>query len=242
MNNKLEVVQGDTETTMLTFDLQRFTEGETTTTGAETTTTETTTGSDTTTTAAETTATTGAETTTATTETTAAENATGAPEKYADFKLPEGFDMDSEALTEFLPLAKEAGMTQETAQKAIGLHTKAIGAIMGKMEAHRNEAYKTVMAEVKADSLLGGTKYEENVGKINSVLNKFGGEGSADIFHAAVAQIAAYNPQQSKVMYSTLHAIAKAASADNSFITGGPAKNNTSVADILFSESLKEKK
>lgn len=150
------------------------------------------------------------------------------PEKYADFTLPEGFQMDAEALTEFMPLAKELGMTQEAAQKAIGLHTKAIGAIMGKIESHRDEAYKAVMTDIKADKTLGGQAYEANVGKINSVLENFGGKGVAETFHASIAQIAAHDPAQAKAMYTTLHAIAKAASVDNSLIMGMPRNTNGS--------------
>jgi len=150
--------------------------------------------------------------------------------------------MDKEALEEFLPMAKELGMSQDAAQKAVSLHTKAIGAIMGRMEQHRNEAYEEVMAGIKADPQLGGTKYEANVGKINGVLDKFGGDGAAVIFHQAVAQIAAYDPAKAKAMYNTMHSIAKAASSDDRFINGSAAKGTASTAEILFADSLKEKK
>lgn len=148
------------------------------------------------------------------------------PETYADFELPEGFEMDAAALEEFMPLAKSLGMTQEAAQQAIGLHTKAISSIMARIEEQRTEAYANVMKDIKADKSLGGKAYEANIGKINSVLTNFGGEGVADTFHAAVAQIAAHDPAQAKAMYSTLHAIAKAASIDNSLVLGMPRRVN----------------
>ena len=49
---------------------------------------------------------------------------TGAPETYADFTLPEGVTVDAELLGEFLPMAKELGLTQEKAQEMVGLAAK----------------------------------------------------------------------------------------------------------------------
>src|SRR6266852_5763511 len=43
----------------------------------------------------------------------------GAPEKYADFRVPEGFKFDPEALTEAQATFKELGLTQDQAQKLV---------------------------------------------------------------------------------------------------------------------------
>src|SRR5882724_632079 len=48
----------------------------------------------------------------------------GAPEKYADFKVPEGFKFDEKALTEATAAFKELGLTQEAAQKLIDTYAK----------------------------------------------------------------------------------------------------------------------
>jgi len=48
----------------------------------------------------------------------------GAPEKYADFKVPEGFKFDEKALTEAQAAFKELGLTQEGAQKLIDTYAK----------------------------------------------------------------------------------------------------------------------
>lgn len=42
-----------------------------------------------------------------------------APEKYADFKLPEGLTANKEAIEKFSPLFKESGLSQEQAQKFV---------------------------------------------------------------------------------------------------------------------------
>lgn len=48
----------------------------------------------------------------------------GAPEKYADFKVPDGFKFDDKALTEATATFKELGLTQDAAQKLIDTYAK----------------------------------------------------------------------------------------------------------------------
>lgn len=48
-----------------------------------------------------------------------AEVASGAPEKYADFKLPEGYAFDPEASKQITALFKDLNLTQEGAQKLV---------------------------------------------------------------------------------------------------------------------------
>jgi len=49
---------------------------------------------------------------------------TKAPEKYADFKVPEGFTLNKEAVEAALPVFKELGLTQDQAQKLVDIQTK----------------------------------------------------------------------------------------------------------------------
>lgn len=49
---------------------------------------------------------------------------TGAPEKYSDFKAPEGVVIDPEIVKEFTPLAKELNLSQEAAQKLVDFQSK----------------------------------------------------------------------------------------------------------------------
>ena len=46
----------------------------------------------------------------------------GAPEKYADFKAPEGYTFDDQTLTAATSLFKEMGLSQEQAQKFVDLY------------------------------------------------------------------------------------------------------------------------
>src|SRR5216684_2026481 len=51
-------------------------------------------------------------------------DAESAPEKYTDFKVPEGFKFDPEALTEATATFKELNLTQDQAQKLIDTYSK----------------------------------------------------------------------------------------------------------------------
>lgn len=46
----------------------------------------------------------------------------GAPEKYADFKPPEGYELDKETVAKAAPIFKELGLSQEGAQKLVDLY------------------------------------------------------------------------------------------------------------------------
>lgn len=46
------------------------------------------------------------------------------PDKYADFKLPDGFKMDEKVLPEIQATFKELGLTQEGAQKLVDIYAK----------------------------------------------------------------------------------------------------------------------
>lgn len=48
----------------------------------------------------------------------------GAPEKYTDFKLPDGYAFDPEALKTVSGLFKEAGLSQENAQKLVDYYAE----------------------------------------------------------------------------------------------------------------------
>src|SRR5882672_5288525 len=52
--------------------------------------------------------------------------ASGAPEKYSDFKLPEGLELSPEVVTEVSGLFKEMNLSQTQAQKLVDFHSKTL--------------------------------------------------------------------------------------------------------------------
>jgi len=151
------------------------------------------------------------------------------PEQYADFQLPDGFQLDKAALEEFMPLAKELGMTQDAAQKAISLHAKAISSVMTSIAQKRDAAYEQVMAEVKADKVLGGDKFAQNIGKINAMLGD-----EATVFQQALAQVAGFDTKAAKALYAKVDALAREYATDDKLIGGGSSKGEVNLADMMF--------
>lgn len=74
--------------------------------------------------------------------------AEGAPEKYADFKLPEGIKLDGEQLTAATALFKESGLSQDAAQKMVDFH---IAELKRAVEAP-TKAYEDMRADWQAKS------------------------------------------------------------------------------------------
>lgn len=91
---------------------------------------------------------------------------TGAPEKYEDFKLPEGTNLAPETLTEFQALGKELNLPQETAQKLLDFGAKAqasaVETVKEMQEKAWAEARKNWVSEIKTDPVVGGANYEKN--------------------------------------------------------------------------------
>ncbi len=52
----------------------------------------------------------------------------GAPEKYA-FTAPEGQELDTSALAQFEPVARELNLTQEQAQKLVDVYPKVLAGV-----------------------------------------------------------------------------------------------------------------
>lgn len=97
---------------------------------------------------------------------------TGAPETYADFAMPDGFELDAKALEGFTPVAKELNLTQDQAQKLVSYYAdqvKAMGAgseeaaekwYAERQQAEIAEANAKGIEAIKADTELGGDKFD----------------------------------------------------------------------------------
>lgn len=98
----------------------------------------------------------------------------GAPEKY-EFKAGEGVELDTAALEQFEPIARELNLTNEQAQKMVDLYgTK----IMPMVQQQQAEAWQKTTeqwaADVKADKEIGGDKLTANLSAAQRALEQFG--------------------------------------------------------------------
>jgi len=87
----------------------------------------------------------------------------GAPEKYADFTMPEGVTLDEDLLVEAEPLFHEANLTQETAQKLINLQGKAAQKWAENQVQEHHALAASWEAESKNDKEFGGRNLKQNM-------------------------------------------------------------------------------
>lgn len=98
----------------------------------------------------------------------------GAPEKYEDFNVPEGMELDTELLEEALPVFKELDLDQTKAQKLIDLHET----FAKKAVAAQEEAWQTTMTEwkdqAKNDKEFGGQTFDASLATAKAAIDTFG--------------------------------------------------------------------
>ena len=96
----------------------------------------------------------------------------GAPDggNYGEFKLPDGYTMDDKALGQFVPLAKEIGLSQAGAQKVVDLYN---GLQVRAAETWQNTV-KGWGDEAKADKEYGGANYAANLAVAQQALKELG--------------------------------------------------------------------
>lgn len=106
----------------------------------------------------------------------------GAPEKYEDFKMPEGTELDAEVGTAFQGVAKELNLSQDQAQ---GFLDK-MAPVLQKRSAERiAEISNEWMEQSKADKEFGGQKLTQSLSDIARLRDTFArnadGKVDADI-------------------------------------------------------------
>ncbi|WP_347989909.1 hypothetical protein [Methylomonas sp. AM2-LC] len=92
---------------------------------------------------------------------------------YADFKLPEGVQLNTQLLGEFKQMAKGLGLKQEQAQALADLGVKQAQSIVGKIEADKSAEVLAWTEASKADKEFGGDKFDENLGIAKKALDAF---------------------------------------------------------------------
>jgi hypothetical protein len=102
----------------------------------------------------------------------------GAPEKYADFSLPEGMTLDKGLLEKALPLFKELNLSQEQSQKIVSLqaeHAKAsVEAVIKSAEAERTKIVEGFKTETIKKLSEGGADWKKEMSFAAKALGTFG--------------------------------------------------------------------
>ncbi|MBS0808083.1 peptidase [Enterobacter hormaechei] len=97
----------------------------------------------------------------------------GAPEKY-EFTAGEGVELDSEALKDFEPVARDLNLTNEQAQKLVDAYPKILAGVQQRQAEAWQLQTEQWAADVKADKELGGDKLTANLSAAQRALEQFG--------------------------------------------------------------------
>lgn len=96
--------------------------------------------------------------------------AAGAPEKYEDFKAPEGMQFDTDVITSFSTAAKKANLSQDAAQTLLAEMAPALA----QRQLEQVKAIHTEWTEQsKSDKEFGGEKLKENLATAKKALDAF---------------------------------------------------------------------
>ena len=157
-----------------------------------------------------------------------------APEKYEDFKLPEGTEVDTELMGEFTTLAKELNLTQEQAQKLAELGGKIALKANGPGEAEVVAQAKDVWGkQTMADKEIGGDKLTENLSVAKKTLDTFGTPELKDLLNKSGM---GNHPEVIRLFYK----IGKQISEDTVLVTGNRAPSAQNHADKLYGNTSKK--
>lgn len=132
-----------------------------------------------------------------------------APESY-DLKMPDGVELDQDAVAEFTAIAKELKLDQAAAQKLADVGAKMV---QRQVEAHA-KLVESWVEQVKTDKEIGGDRLAENLGVARKALETFGTPELRDVLNATGL---GNHPEVIRAFYK----VGKAISEDR-FVSGAP--------------------
>lgn len=92
------------------------------------------------------------------------------PQAYTDFSIPEGVNINQDALKKFIPLAKQLGADQETAQSIIDIGVELVSAQQQQQQEGITKMREQWVNEISGDPEIGGEKLEEHLNMANNAL------------------------------------------------------------------------
>jgi len=130
----------------------------------------------------------------------------GAPEEYTDFSIPDGMELDPDALKSFTPIARELNLTQAQAQQLVDVYAAQLTALQSAQAEAVAEVRKGWVEGIKTDTEIGGSALAENVGLAVKALDRF---GTPELRKALEESGLGDHPEMVRVFYRIGKAIAE---------------------------------
>ncbi|MFW0558657.1 peptidase [Enterobacter hormaechei] len=148
----------------------------------------------------------------------------GAPEKY-EFTAGEGVELDTEALKDFEPVARDLNLTNEQAQKLVDAYPKILAGVQQRQAEAWQKQTEGWAETVKADKEIGGDKLTANLSAAQRALDQFGGPALKEYLDATGL---GNHPE----LVKTFVKIGKAMSEDG--MVTGKESGQRSAAEVLY--------
>lgn len=150
------------------------------------------------------------------------------PETYI-FTAPEGKEYDPQVLESFSSAAKEAGLTQDAAQKLVDKMAPALAA----RQADQVQAIHKGWTDAStADKEFGGEKLAENLGVARKALDNF---GSPELSKLLDDTGLGNHPEVIRLLYRAGKAI-----SEDKFVAGSAGPSASNPLDVLYPTSKKK--
>lgn len=143
------------------------------------------------------------------------------PESY-EFQMPEGVEIDQDAVQEFSGLAKELKLDQANAQKVADIAVK----MMAKQTEQHQNLVTSWTEQTKADKEFGGDRLNENLAVAKKALDVFGTPELRDVLNMTGL---GNHPEVIRAFYRAGKAI-----SEDRFISGSPKGAEVDPARRLF--------
>lgn len=150
-----------------------------------------------------------------------------APDAYADFKAPEGFEIDKDAVAKVAPIFKELGLNQEGAQKLVSAYAEISQAAANSLMESSANKQKEWATQIKSDPEIGGNKLAQTKATISQALDSILSKADAKAFREAMDYTGAGNhPAFARGLFKLASLLTEAPSRDH--VNGnGPTKEGT---------------
>jgi len=147
----------------------------------------------------------------------------GAPEKYADFKVPEGVTVNPETLKTFQEKAKALNLTQEQAQEFVDLQS----ALVTRTRQEAVDTFNKLRGEWKSESeKLMKAQPEKSIGLVAQARDKF---ATPELIKILDESGLGDHPEMVRLFIKLGGAI-----ADDTVVDGGKGGGERSAADVLY--------
>jgi hypothetical protein len=145
---------------------------------------------------------------------------TGAPEKYEDFKVPDGFTLDPDVAKEATAIFKEINASQADAQKLVDFYHKLTKEAVEAPINHYMDTRQEWRDLINADPEIGGSKLNGTKASIGKLLDSVGDSKLTEAFREAMDYTGAGdNP----AVVRMLNAFAKRLTEGGPVRGGGPS-------------------